>query len=666
MKTVSLLFGAVLGLWGQCGPGQQLAPQPVKNKTCINTPQVVVSAPVAVSALPAPSSQNVNQILVVSNTANCTTTSATTPMLCLSTGSAWAPVGGGGGAYVEPSSLASGLVAEYRLDEQVGRTAFNSLYPHVASNNLLGNSLTMLMQCNATCTNTANYASNRDGLMIASRVQVSGSNIAYSTPSPNVFASGMTYTLSLDAISNTGSAQTIRLGVDYGGAISGNLTVGTAWSRVSWTFTADSNSQYIILYPDAGGDAVDVSYDRLQLEYGSAPTAWDSHLFTVQLGRSLWAADTSMPSWSAPWLVFSGAQKAWGLGNWAPITLRTMSAYVVLQETSDSTPAAAFGNDAGTMAIWPTFNGGPSYAVAFGGTRVQPSCPLSGCIRIADGNPHVLAETYDGTTLRGYVDGVLVASTTASIAPQTISDLELGSNTYVDSGPFYFTGDIGYASLYKVAHTAAQVQATTALLATRMAAYGAPIPAWRNWVLFEGDSITGGTGGPWTSTVQAAVTTTHFPQGANTAVAGSILANVTSRESTDNATLLPSPTRNVLVLLVGANDMNDSGGAAGFEAALKAYCLAQKAAGWNKLVLLTLLPQTTAGFNVFRDAVNALIVADSSFYDALVSLDLDPHMGCDACAANTTYYQDGIHPTTTAGSNAIAADVLSVLESVLQ
>ena len=86
MKTISLLFGAVLGLWGQCGPGQQLAPQPVKNKTCINTPQVVVSAPVAVSALPAPSSQNVNQILVVSNTANCTTTSGTTPMLCLSTG----------------------------------------------------------------------------------------------------------------------------------------------------------------------------------------------------------------------------------------------------------------------------------------------------------------------------------------------------------------------------------------------------------------------------------------------------------------------------------------------------------------------------------------------------------------------------------------------------
>ena len=97
MKTTLLVFAGALALWGQCGPGQQLAPQAVKNKICINTPQVVVSAPVAVSGLPAASSQNANQILVVSDTANCTSTSGTTPMLCMSTGSAWVPVGGGGG-----------------------------------------------------------------------------------------------------------------------------------------------------------------------------------------------------------------------------------------------------------------------------------------------------------------------------------------------------------------------------------------------------------------------------------------------------------------------------------------------------------------------------------------------------------------------------------------
>jgi hypothetical protein len=91
-----------------------------------------------------------------------------------------------------------------------------------------------------------------------------------------------------------------------------------------------------------------------------------------------------------------------------------------------------------------------------------------------------------------------------------------------------------------------------------------------------------------------------------------------------------------------------------------------RAAGWNKIVVLTMLPQTTSGFNTFRDAANALIVADTSFYDAIVRLDQDATIGCDACAANTTYYwTDGIH-LITAGENVIAADVAAVLPSVLQ
>jgi lysophospholipase L1-like esterase len=99
---------------------------------------------------------------------------------------------------------------------------------------------------------------------------------------------------------------------------------------------------------------------------------------------------------------------------------------------------------------------------------------------------------------------------------------------------------------------------------------------------------------------------------------------------------------------------------------LKAYCLAQRAAGWNKIAVLTILPQTTSGFNAFRDAANALIVADTSFYDAIVRLDQDSVLGCDACAANTTYYNtDGIHPTT-AGENLLAADVVPVLQRILQ
>jgi hypothetical protein len=569
MKTILLVFAGALALWGQCGPGQQLAPQAVKNKICINTPQVLVSAPVAVSGLPAASSQNANQILVVSDTANCTSTSGTTPMLCMSTGSAWVPVGGGGGT-TTLSPYTGGLVAEYRLDEQVGRVAFNSVYPHVATNNLLGNSITMLSQCNATCTNTANYAFNRDGLKIASRVQVSGSNIAYTTTSPTVFASGVTYTLSLDAISNTGSAQTIRMGVDYQGTIGSNLTVGTTWSRVSWTFTADSGSQYIILYPDAGGDAVDISYDRLQLEYGTAPTAWDSHLWNIQLGKIKWLSDSTVPTWSAPWLVFSGGQRAYGLGDWSPITLSNMSMYAVVEQTAESSQAQpVLADDTLQFGLWPSFVNGPSFRAVFGSLQLAPNG-----IRVADGNPHVLAATYDGTTMVGYLDGVPVASTTGAINPITLTGLGLGNvqNTYM------YNGKVGYASLYDVAHPAATVAANSAILKARMASLGVTIPAWRNWVMFEGDSITAGAAGtPFGYTAQAAIT--PYPQGIITAISGSNIANLVSREAADNALLQQSPTRNIMTVLIGANDMGDAGGASAFVANVKSYCLTMRAAG---------------------------------------------------------------------------------------
>jgi lysophospholipase L1-like esterase len=112
--------------------------------------------------------------------------------------------------------------------------------------------------------------------------------------------------------------------------------------------------------------------------------------------------------------------------------------------------------------------------------------------------------------------------------------------------------------------------------------------------------------------------------------------------------------------------MGDAGGASAFVANVKSYCLAMRAAGWSKIVVLTVLPRTFSGFNDWRNSVNALIVADSSFYDALVRLDLDPVIGCDACAANTTYYNaDGLHPNTT-GENVIAADLVPVLQGVLQ
>jgi hypothetical protein len=79
-----------------------------------------------------------------------------------------------------------------------------------------------------------------------------------------------------------------------------------------------------------------------------------------------------------------------------------------------------------------------------------------------------------------------------------------------------------------------------------------------------------------------------------------------------------------------------------------------------------LLPQTTTGFNTFRDSVNALIYADTSgWYDAPADFAANATMGGDSgCAGNTTCYSDGEHPTA-AGHAILAPIAQAAIQKVL-
>jgi lysophospholipase L1-like esterase len=92
--------------------------------------------------------------------------------------------------------------------------------------------------------------------------------------------------------------------------------------------------------------------------------------------------------------------------------------------------------------------------------------------------------------------------------------------------------------------------------------------------------------------------------------------------------------------------------------------LARKAASPGlKIVLATVLPQTTSGFNTFRDTVNASIHADNSYYDALADFAANATMGCDSCAASSTYFSDGEHPTA-AGHAILGPIARAAIQSV--
>jgi hypothetical protein len=85
------------------------------------------------------------------------------------------------------------------------------------------------------------------------------------------------------------------------------------------------------------------------------------------------------------------------------------------------------------------------------------------------------------------------------------------------------------------------------------------------------------------------------------------------------------------------------------------YCAARKAAGWDKIILTTLLSRTDsgAGFDAYRNAYNVIIknaswvglTANGGSVDSICDFAADAIVGVDAApTVNPTYFADGVHP----------------------
>lgn len=98
-----------------------------------------------------------------------------------------------------------------------------------------------------------------------------------------------------------------------------------------------------------------------------------------------------------------------------------------------------------------------------------------------------------------------------------------------------------------------------------------------------------------------------------------------------------------MVVLIGQNDLAVSS-AATIVAGIKSYCLARRAAGWNRILVCTLTSSTTD--ETKRVAVNSAISADQSFYDWIIDFGANPIIGAVNAYTNLTYFTaDGMHPT---------------------
>jgi lysophospholipase L1-like esterase len=570
---------------------------------------------------------------------------------------------GGAGSTSMPRA---GLVTEYLLDDSYGGYARNAVFPNQANYNLIGPSEQGFAAAPwgpILSTATDGYGVNPSGDFTASRLQMNASAGGYlNTLSQYPYAAGRQYTLSIWVKSNTGSAQAVRMSDDALNYTS-DLAVSAAWTRISNTFTPAGTGYVLPIKQDAAGDAIDILIWGAQLETGPHPTTYIAQNYHMTLGGGP-QLTTKQPAWvatGADFTAHSGASYASAIGS-APINLAALSMYAVFQWTgtevlSGYAPLFSDPYSAGKLFL----AGENSSASKYPQFKFNGSAALGYAATLNDGVWHVLTGTYDGTTLRVYLDDAEIGSKSASISPIQVSQLFLSNFNDVAFWP----GTIGYAALYNVGHSASTVLSNVAILQRLMASRGVTMTNLSKFLAFEGDSITDpadNVNGASKYYYTAFTSLSPVVQGRNFAITGSTVADLTSRASSVDAVYKASRTKNVEVVLIGANDLL-GGAAATFVANLKTYCLARKATGWQ-VVVLTVTPRTNSGFNATRNAANTLIRADPSFYDALADVAADVDVGCDACASNTTFYSDGTHPTP-AGHAKIAPYVISALQSLL-
>jgi lysophospholipase L1-like esterase len=560
------------------------------------------------------------------------------------------------------SILTNGAILDWRFTELTGQRVFNSVGTNTSDDNLIGFSEQYFnnMQywtglsyfarsANGYATVTDSYATNRHGVALkASRLQtLSGSFVSSIGEVPglkkSVTLSAGTYTLSFWVKSNSGSLQNVRLEAPAG-TFSSDKNVTDSWSLIESPFTTAGGTVTVAIRNASTSGSLDILIDSMKINSGSSATTYKIPQFDLVLGYEGYSEVTYDPIWSGSSLLFTGStnfahaqsqitQSFTNISIHSLIKLSKSSSYqgyIINTPFNDANFALISGpGTTSDSSVTPRFNFGGNSAISF--TNY-----------LADNLIHHLVGTYDGTTLKLYIDKVLLGQTTATISPQQINRLLVGDTPLV--GGRGFEGQIFYSSLYNVAHTQAEINTQYEALNNILISRGLYLDRAVNFIMWEGDSI---------STVTS---TGLYPRMANKqlnkpvlsenkATVGAQVSTLTARSSIIDAYLSNGFSNNILFVLLGANDMSGAITGTQFYNNLKTYCLARKSAGW-RVIACTPLACITSGFAARRAEAVALIRGDNSFYDALCDFAADSTFGPDASCSDTNLFVDGVHPTT--------------------
>lgn len=137
----------------------------------------------------------------------------------------------------------------------------------------------------------------------------------------------------------------------------------------------------------------------------------------------------------------------------------------------------------------------------------------------------------------------------------------------------------------------------------------------------------------------------------NFGVGGQTTPNMISDQSTQVLPLYTPGVANILLVCEGGNDIYFNGNVSSAVSNMQTYCNAARAAGF-KVILTTTIPRdqstpfgdNSAAYNAKLVAFNDAIIADQSFYDALIRPDLELMF---ASYFGSGYDADKVHPNTT-------------------
>ncbi len=501
----------------------------------------------------------------------------------------------------------------------------------------------------AAWTDAAGIAPN--GKLTASRLQIAAAGGAKGGLAKISVVTGTTLTFSCWVKSNTGVAQKFRWNRNDTSSFSSDLIVTTDWARVSWTITTSGTLSNFLWATDLAGDAVDLLAWGFQIEAGTKLTDYQS----AGLQGIFPPKSTLAPTWTARGISSSDVNRSAYALRPANITVGLETYYAAFKCTSGSSNKGwLLAENVGSSGYAKSsINVSNSAGL---GTFQQNNQHLWNPVEaLYDGVWHVIAAVTNQLTQWYYIDGALVAvyDNPASYTSQGFSLFNFGTN----NPAIGMIGEIGYLAHYTTWHNASQVAAMTAYLQGQILARGSTLPSYAALYCYEGDSIMSGLGLAGVTNPVWAQIHPNLPANSFDAVfartgsgllsTGVEIGGLARVPYVDQMLSVPH-TKAIFCEDFGRNDLNSSTAAQHF-ANVKAYSLARRAQGW-KIVLCTILPSTATGFNVRRNAFNALVYGDNSFYDVLSDWAADPTMGPDSVCPdggpfNATYYIDGTHPT---------------------